>query len=125
MKRGNGVRGVRGKEKVEDTHPCLPGHGLVNRWTFVTALSIQACFSVPAIYPIFFFSSFENAISVLAAALGSNRAAEDCPEATRDRHYTKKGSQLSGSQEDAEGKRTLMWNRHLCCSDMDWGLLLK
>ena len=91
----------------------------------MTAFSMQACFSVPVIYPIFLFSSFENATSILAVALGSNRASEDCPKATRDRHCTKKGSQLSGSQEDAEGKGTFMWNRHLCCSDMDWGLLLK
>lgn len=73
----------------------------------MTALSIQACFSVPATYPIFLFSSFENATSVLAVALGSNRAAEDCPEATRARHCTKKGSRLSGGLEGAEGKGLL------------------
>ena len=124
MNRGNAVHGLRGKERLKDTHPCIPGHGLVNRWSFTTTLSIQACFSVPETYPIFLFFHFENAVSVLAASLDSKRAAEVCPEAARDRHCTK-GSRLSGSQEDAKGKGTFMWNSHLCCSGVDWGLLLK
>lgn len=93
MKRENAAHGVRGKERLRDIQPCTPEHGLINKWSFVTTLRIQACFSVPGTYPILLFSHCENAISVLAAALFANKAAETCPEVARDRHCTK-GSQL-------------------------------
>lgn len=78
------------EEQDRNTQPAASGRGLINRWSFVTRLRIQASFSGTETYPIFPFSHFENAISGSAAALGGNKAAEVCLEVARDRDCSKR-----------------------------------
>lgn len=102
------MQSVESEEKKDrKTQPGTSGHGLINRWSFVTTLGIQASSSVTEMYPIFLFSHFESAISVCAAALDGNKAAEVCPGGARDRKCTK-GSQLQGRQVHATGKGSFM-----------------
>lgn len=95
------------EKKDRNTQPGMSGQGLINRWSFVTTLGMQASFSVTETYPIFLFSHFETAISGFAAALEGNKAAEVCPEVARDSKCTK-GSRLWGRQVNAKGKGGVM-----------------
>lgn len=78
-----------GEKKDRNTQPGTSGHGLINRWSSMTTLRIRASFSVTEMYPIILVSHCEKTISGFVAALGSNKAAEVCPEVARDGQCTK------------------------------------
>lgn len=120
MKKGNVVHEPKEKEKLGVISFYTPSRGLISRWMiYPHDLGLLFCAWDLPYFPL--FSHFENAISVLAAALaGSNKAAEVGAEATRDRHCIQRAR---GCEEEGttKGKGSCTWSSHLCCPMWVWG----